>query len=98
MSNKLTIIYTFTAIEGKRTLFLEAARKSLEDIRKYPGCLHCVLSKNPVNSHEFTIIELWENEALWKKFLQSKIMADLSVVAGVSTMNWMIQKLYLCDM
>ncbi len=50
------------------------------------------MQKNP---NRLVMVELWENEALWLKFLQSDVVAKLSELAGTHTSNWDTQKLHL---
>ncbi len=96
-SNKLTIIYTFTLIEEKREIFFDVVLKGIKEIRAHEGCVHAFLSHDPKHNNQFTMVEVWENEALWKKFLQSNTVAMLSEVSGLTTSNWEMKKLYTFD-
>lgn len=74
---KLTLIAVFKAKAGKREMLKEALTALIDKTRAEEGSVSYHLYEDRENPDRFIFHEIWANEMLWKKHMQSEHIHNL---------------------
>ncbi len=83
IENKLTIVATIIAKEGKHELVKTELSKLLAPTRAEEGCINYDLHQDNENPHEFLYFENWATRDLWLAHMETPhIKSYLAAVDG----------------
>lgn len=76
-AQQLTLVAIFQAKDGKTDELKKTLLSLIDKTREEKGCISYHLYEDRENPHSFIFHEIWENEALWKKHMQSQHIGEL---------------------
>lgn len=81
-AEQLTLVAMFKAKPGKREVLKKTLVSLVDKTRAEEGSVSYHLYEDREDADRFVFHEIWANEILWKKHMQSRHIADLLAVAG----------------
>lgn len=81
-AEQLTLVAIFKAKEGKTEALKKALMALIDKTRAEKGSVSYHLYEDREDAGRFIFHEIWENEALWKKHMQSEHINQLLASAG----------------
>ena len=81
-AEQLTLVAVFKAKPGKRDVLRQALISLIDKTRAEEGSVSYHLYEDREDADRFIFHEIWANETLWKKHMQSEHIAHLLAAAG----------------